>query len=114
MAKTIDYPIFELWYKNTDWILDKCEKMPKNVRFSVANRIADLAVENIELITDAIYQKQKRIYLEKLNRNLEKIRILFRLSHDRRYISTKQYAYISEKINETGKMLGGWLKICAE
>ena len=53
MAKTNDYPLFVQWYKTMDWILDKCEKMPVNTRFTIANRIASMAIENIELITDA-------------------------------------------------------------
>ncbi len=114
MARTTDYPLFEQWYKTMDWILDKTEKMPVSTRFSVANRIAAMAIDNIELITDAIYQKQKNESLEKINRNIEKLRILFRLCNDRHYISEKQYAFISQELNTSGKMVGGWLKKCTE
>jgi len=114
MAQLNDFPLFVHWYKTLDYILERCEKMPVNTRFTIANRIATLAVENIEYITDAIYRKEKRIYLENMNRNLEKLRILFRLCHDRRYISTQQYGYISEQLNESGKMVGGWLKTCKD
>ncbi len=114
MAKTADYPIFVLWYKNLDWILDKCEKMPVNTRFTIANRLATVAIDNIELLTEAIYAKDKQIYLQKFNLNLEKIRIFFRIAYDRRYISGAQYGYISEQLNETGKMLGAWLKVCKQ
>ena len=66
----------------------------------------------MELITTAIYTpaKQRRRKLQAINLALDHLRILWRLSHDRRYISTQQYAHASELIGETGKMVGGWLK----
>jgi len=107
-----NYPVFEHWYNTMNWILDKCERMPKNARFTIANRMANLAIDTVEQITEAIYRKDKQIYLIQANLNLEKLRIFFRLVHDRRYISTQQLGYISKEINTTGKMIGGWLKSC--
>ena len=112
MAKTTDYPLFVQWYKTMDWILDKTEKMPVSTRFSMANRMAAMAIENIEYIIEAIYSRNRKTQLHKTNMNIEKLRVLFRLAHDRQYISGKQYVYISEKLNEAGKMTGGWLKQC--
>lgn len=110
MAYTKDYPLFAEWFKLTDWILDKVEKMPVKVRYSLTNRIANFAIDNIELITEAIYSKNKTLFLKKVNMNIEKLRIMFRICYNRRYISEKQYRYISEKLNENGKMCGGWIK----
>ncbi|MBN2891590.1 MAG: diversity-generating retroelement protein Avd [Bacteroidales bacterium] len=110
MSKTHNYPVFEHWYKTTDWIMQTSEKMPKNTRFSFSNRILNLALDNLDLITQAIYTKQKRHFLLKINMNLERLRIFMRLAKDRKYISIKQYEYIAIQINENGKMIGGWLK----
>ena len=41
---------------------------------------------------------------------LEKIRKYVRLSFNLRYIPQKKYQVWSEKLDEIGKMLGGWLK----
>lgn len=110
MSKTNKYPVFEHWYKTTDWILQTCERMPKNTRFTIANRITNLVLENLDFIIQAIYNKNKTPFLLKINMNLERLRIFMRLSKDRNYISLKQYEYISIQINENGKMIGGWLK----
>ena len=110
MSKPQDYPLFVHWYKVLDWILDRCEKMPKHVRFSVSGRIANLALSVQEGIIEAIYTKDRKGILNQLNLRLEKLRILFRLVHDRKYISTRQYAFISEQINVAGRMVGGWMK----
>lgn len=109
--KPNDYPLFTHWYKTLDWILQRCEGFPKDVRFTISNRIANAALDVLELIIEAIYSKDRKPILLKINLLLEKLRIFFRLSMDRKYISMKQYEYISLEINEGGKMVGGWIKI---
>jgi len=114
MTKNEDYPLFMHWYKTLDWILDRTEKMPKSVRFSISTRIASTGIDIIENIIETIYTKDKWKHLRNMNMNFEKLRVLFRICHERHYISTRQYQYISEQINEAGKMCGGWLKKCKE
>ena len=48
----------------------------------------------------------------KISVELDKLRILIRLSKDLKFISIRQYGFGAEKINEIGKMLGGWIKNC--
>ena len=48
--------------------------------------------------------------LERINLYIEKLRVIFRISFKRRYISKNQYEYVSTMLNETGKMIGGWKK----
>lgn len=112
MTRHDNYKIFTDWYKSMNWLWDKAEKFPKNVRFSLASRIISVSLEITELIVEMIYvkNKEKRPLLRRLNVLLEKMRILVRISHDRRYLSTQQYQYISNQINEVGKQVGGWLR----
>lgn len=105
--------LLEHWFKTTDWILDKCDRFPKQTRFTVAGRIGNLAVDVLELVTEAAYSKEKRAILIQVNLRLEKLRLLFRLCHERRYINPAQYEFIQSEINTAGRMCGGWLKSCA-
>jgi len=104
------YPLFEHWYKTTDWLLDKCDRMPKSVRHTVSGRIATLALDTLELLTEAAYSKEKTTLLVNANLNFEKLRLLLRLCSDRRYLSPAQHEFIQAEINTAGKMCGGWLK----
>jgi hypothetical protein len=52
-----DYPLFVKWFEATDWILDTVEKFPKSVRFTVSGRIANMALDVMEGIIEAIYTK---------------------------------------------------------
>jgi hypothetical protein len=105
-----NYPIFRKWYQALNWILDTTGKFPKNVRFSLASRLNEEAIYALELILQAIYERDRQEILRKLNFSLQKQRVLFRLCHDRRLISTNQYEHISGLLLEVGKMAGGWNK----
>jgi hypothetical protein len=105
-----DYPIFVKWLAATDWILDAVEKYPKSVRFTMTTRISNLTLDVMEGIIEAIYTKQRSHILGKLNLYIEKLRILFRISFTRRYISPSQYEHVSTLLDETGRMVGGWRK----
>ena len=112
MKKLNNYPVYEKYYLIFNWILDKLEKYPKSVRYSVCKKIYEITVYIYEKIIDSIYDNERLDALKQVNISIEKLRLFMRLSHDRKYISTKQYEYISEEINELGKMIGGWLKNC--
>ena len=105
-----DLPIFVLWMEFLKWLLHTTEKFPKSVRFTFADRIDNLALDLVEDLIEARYTRKKDLILQRANIRLEKIRILLRLSHDCRYLSHKGYEQVMKTINETGRMLGGWLK----
>ncbi len=105
-----DYPLFVAWSEALDWILDVVEKHPRSVRFSLAGRIADLSLDVMEAIVDSIYATQRRHILQRANLSIEKLRVLFRISHRRRYISGRQYEHVSGLLDEAGRMIGGWSK----
>jgi hypothetical protein len=108
------YPVYIKWYKTLDWILDTVEKYPKNVRFTISGKIVELSILVMEKIIEAIYSKEKKYILQEINLYIEKLRVFFRISYDRKYISANQFEFICTEIEETGKMIGGWMKSCKE
>ncbi|MEM6767488.1 MAG: diversity-generating retroelement protein Avd [Bacteroidota bacterium] len=112
-SKSWQYPLFQHWYKATDWLMDKTAMLPRSVRPTLVKRMDDYALDILELIQEAIFSQAKvrRTKLRAINLKLDKLRILIRLCHDRQYISTKQYQHAAELLDETGRMVGGWLKI---
>jgi four helix bundle protein len=105
-----DFPLFVRWYDATDWILDTVERFPKSVRFTLSTRIANLTLDIMERIIEAIYSKERMHILREANLYMEKLRVMFRISYRRKYLSHRQYEYVSDMLNETGKMLGGWMR----
>ena len=108
--KKEDLPIFVKWMEFLKWFLPVLEKFPKRTRFTITNRMENISLDILELLIEARYSKDKRTSLKKVNLYLEKIRILFRLSHETKLVSTKTYNHASKSINEVGMMLGGWLR----
>ena len=109
-SKNDNYPVFKKWYEILNWIMDRAEKYPKSVRFSFTNRLVNMSVDVLELVIEAIYTKERSYILRRINLYIEKLRVFFRLSYQRRYISIKQYEFISREIEEFGRMIGGWSK----
>jgi hypothetical protein len=86
------------------------EKFPKRVRFTIANRIDNLALDIVEDLVEAQYTRNKQAILKRANLRLEKLRILLRISCDQYHLSYNTYEYAIRSINEVGRMLGGWIK----
>lgn len=103
-----NYPIFTKWYLIMNLILDHVEKFPKHLRFSVNNRILNLNADILELIIELLYSKEKISFIDKINLNLEKLRIYFRICEERKFLSKKQAYRIQREFDEFGKMIGGW------
>ncbi|NIM15365.1 MAG: diversity-generating retroelement protein Avd [Candidatus Aminicenantes bacterium] len=103
-------PVFSLWIDITQWILDRIDDFPKKVRFSISNRVANLSVDILELIIEALYKRKKILLLREINIKIEKLRVLLRICFNKKYLSVKQYEFIQEKLFESGKMIGGWIK----
>jgi len=110
MPQPKDYPVFNQWYRTTNWLLERCERMPKNTRFTVSGRMANLALDTVELLIETIYTKERRPLIRAVNVKLEKLRFFNRLCRDRHYLSITQYEHLAREINETGRMCGAWAK----
>ena len=105
-------PIFEKTYELILWLYLTVNKFPKSQRFVLGQQIEKTLLEILEGIIQANQEKNKLPYLKKISVELDKLRILIRLSKDLKFISIRQYKLAAEKINEIGKMLGGWIKSC--
>jgi four helix bundle protein len=105
-----ELPIFVRWYKFLGWLLDTTEKFPKRVRFTFSSRLDNLALDILEKITEAAYSKDKVNILKRINLEIEKMRVLLRLCHDKQYLSSRGYEHAAKELYEIGNMVGGWIK----
>lgn len=103
-------PIFQKTYDLILWLYPPVNKFPKSQRFVLGQQIHNTSLEILKNIIQANAEKNKTIYLKQASVDLDKLRILIRLSKDLKFISVKQYGLAAEKVNEIGKMLGGWIK----
>ncbi len=81
-----ELPLYIRWEKFLSWLLDVTQTFPKRVRFTFSSRLDNLALDVMEGIIEAAYTKNKTRILRKANLDLEKIRVLLRICHQKRYI----------------------------
>lgn len=105
-----DLPIFVKWLETTSWIAQAAEKFPKRVRGTITDRLVNLALDTVDDFVEARYSKHKLGSLRRANLKLERIRILLRIAHEQKILPHAGYRHGVYRVNEAGKMLGGWIK----
>ena len=48
--------------------------------------------------------------LLRLNLLLEKLRVFWRITHQREWLSQQQVFFVIRKVDEIGRMVGAWIK----
>ncbi len=105
-----DLPIFIKWMDFIKWLMVTSDRFPKKARFTFADRLINLALSIVEDFVEARYSRNKAHILKNANMKLEKLRVLIRICYEQRLFSRDAYEHASFKLNEVGKMVGGWMK----
>jgi four helix bundle protein len=87
-----------------------CNNFPKSQKFILGQRIENTAVNILEGIVVANSSDKKADPLSRVAVEIEKMRIFLRLSKDLAFLAFKRYEILSAKLDEIGRMLGGWIK----
>jgi hypothetical protein len=87
-------------------------KIPKTDRHTIFQKCDNLIIDLLDNTLEAsqLYKSQKLDALERASRKISFLRILFRLMKDVGSIDLKAYSIFEEKIDEIGRMLGGWIR----
>ena len=86
--------------------------MPKGARYTMGARIEHKFLELLELLYIA-YFTNKESKSEKIDTcilRLDTLKFLISVAWEAKFISHAHFEQISFKLEETGKMLGGWRK----
>ena len=85
-------------------------RFPKDQRFVLGQQIQNEMLEIGKMVVHANKLKQKRGKLYEIDIELEKLRLLVRLAKDLGFLTTRKYGHHCERLDEIGRLLGGWLK----
>lgn len=110
--RTLDLPIF---HKSYDFIIilsEQIAKFPKKDRYTLGTRLENTALDFFTLIIRANheYGLGRVKFLAEASITLDLLKILVRLAKDKRAFYPKQYLLLEERLQEIGRMLGGWIK----
>jgi len=103
-------PIYTVWEEFCGWTFDRTAAIPKSQRFTFGQRIDAMTLDILQLVIRAIHTSEKTAYLDEINLKLEELRVLWRLVQKRSWISLRQLDFAQSKLDEAGRMIGGWMK----
>lgn len=97
--------IYKLWQQ---YLPD----FPKTSRYTLGAKIDRFFLKTISNIYRGRYlsTKDKLKFIKKASVNLDLLKFFLRIAWEIKALDNKKYAALSEKLNEIGRMIGGWLK----
>jgi hypothetical protein len=84
--------------------------IPKAHRFTLAAKIDNLLVETMEAIAVASFtpRPDKLPHVRLAIRKIDTFKVMLLILWETKSIDNKKYINLSQKIDEVGRMLGGW------
>ena len=91
---------------------DFLRHFPKASRYTLGEKIDNLFIEVLELVFIASYlpKNSKTPSIEKAIVKLDLIKFFLQITWETRATKTSQYAALSERLDEIGRMLRGWAR----
>jgi len=85
---------------------------PKDSKYTLGSKIDSLFLEVVEEIINASNsdKAEKQIFLRIASTKLDLLKFFLQISWEIKCLDNKKYILLSEKLNEIGRMLGGWIK----
>ncbi|MEM6866795.1 MAG: diversity-generating retroelement protein Avd [Cyanobacteria bacterium P01_C01_bin.121] len=105
-----ELPIVQKAYDLVKWYVPIINKLPKDHKFALGDRITTNLYTLLEGLIEVRFQREKLQRLRQLNIQLEILRHQTRLLLDFELMSVRRYEYVSQQINGIGVELGGWIK----
>lgn len=104
--------ILTVTYEFLKFMIGVVKHFPRDQKFLIADRMQNMVSDVLEIFIEAYYSsgKGKKAKLLQANIYLEKLRYYVRLCHELGFYNSRKYAIIMEKIQEIGKINGGWIK----
>ncbi|NQV13361.1 MAG: four helix bundle protein [Parcubacteria group bacterium] len=86
------------------------QTIPKNHRYTLGQRIDTLFVEIIEALATAAFlpRNEKLPYVHLAIRKVDTLKIFLLILWETKSLDNKKYVALSYKIEEIGRMVGGW------
>ncbi len=113
MALHHQLPIYKLAYDLLSVTTDITRNIPRDFKRLIGEKIREECVDILVLIFRANVARNKTPHIEDLLERLQVVELLLRLSKDKRFISTKQYARAIEITDGIGRQATGWKRHAA-
>lgn len=110
MAVYDNLPVFKLSYDVLLTVLKMSMNFQRNYRYTVGEALQREILALCLSIYRANVASERVPHIEEAREKLVPIRLMLRILHDTRQISTKQFAMICEDVESISKQLSSWHK----
>ena len=107
--------IYQKYIDTVEYGYNLLRKYPKLEKYALASEIRKSMFETIRLILYANKIANKNIRLQTINKidaEISAQKFFVRFSYKNKYISHNNYFEWSKRLDEIGKIIGGWIKSC--
>jgi len=105
-----DLPIVQKTYDLVKWYVPILNKLPRDHKFLLGDRIITGLYDLLEGLILARYSSEKLPRLKALNGRLDLLRHQTRLLFKFELVSAQRYKHVSQLIDGIGQELGGWMR----
>ena len=94
---------YKLWH---EYLPD----IPKTSRYTLGGKIDSLFVEIIEAVSVSVFlpKTEKIPPVRRAISKLDTLKVFLQIAWEMKMLNNKRYITLSEPLDETGRMLGGW------
>lgn len=114
MALHHELPIYRQTYELLSMAIDVTRNIPRDFKRLIGEKVREECVEMMVLIFRANVATHKTPHIQELLERLQVVELMLRMSRDKRFISTKQYANAIALTQDIGKQATGWKKSTAK
>jgi hypothetical protein len=112
MAIHTDLPIYRTGVQLMSLAVDAQMHMPRGIKRSMGDKIADHCVEmlNLMALANATKAIERAAYIRQLLARQRAVQVLLRVCFDRRDISLGLWSKATQLLDSIGKQANGWIK----
>jgi len=104
------------WERLTSELMQDTRRFSASFRHNLAHYINQILLDGLCLLAEIGYlpPAEKLGSLQKVDGKTAQLRVLVRQCYQQEALGEKRYEHHQDRINEVGKMIGGWLKYLQE
>jgi hypothetical protein len=93
------------------WLIPTVEKFPRARKFLLGDRIQAAALDVLERLIEATYDRDRGAALRAANLGVEKLRHLIRLAFYLKHLDERRYECAARDLDAVGRQIGAWRKL---
>ena len=99
-------PALEAMYQLTRWLIPTLDRFPRRQKFLLGDRIQTTALTGLERLVEATLTRNRGRLLDRVNVDLDKLRLLMRLSKELGCLNTRCYEHAATHRDRGGRGAG--------